>query len=105
LGSANTALSNTYTINIANPASFATPIFQLADVGLSGSIKNIKSPGGNFNTSGASIRNFNFLFPISKRIGLGFGLMPYTANKFELSDETIPETSALVKNTINGQGG
>ena len=91
-------------LSLKNPASFGNLKFTTYTVGASYSSLNLETDQ---TTEQAEAYTFDYLalgFPISKRIGVGFGITPFTSVGYQLSSliET-EETSTLDR--FSGEGG
>lgn len=92
--------SDSLHLNIVNPAALGKLRFVTFAVGGSQSERIIKDATAENNTSATSIDYLALAFPVSRRLGVSFGLMPYTSVGYKIDDGT--ET---VFNRFSGKGG
>lgn len=92
--------SDSLHLNLLNPASLAKLRYTTFTVG--GNHQEVNASDG-FAEEGSSRSTFDYLaigFPVSKKVGVSFGLMPYTAVGYKLDDSTDE-----ILNRFNGRGG
>lgn len=105
LAGAQTAVVQADYINPLNPAANAylsSPVFDVAM-----QVRNYRynSPAYSGTQQNTSIRHFALGFANGKRLGVSFGLTPYTRVEYALSESgTLPETGDYF-NTYSGDGG
>jgi hypothetical protein len=105
IGSAYTAVYDSVSINTFNPASysFLSKGIPLFGVSLATNLSKY-SQGGTSNTGRmVGITNFTFVVPLKKKIGMCFGLKPYSRKGYSFRNyQTIGSDS--VENTYLGSG-
>ncbi|WP_299678276.1 hypothetical protein [uncultured Dokdonia sp.] len=92
--------SDSLHLNLLNPAQLGRLRFVTFTVGGSHTEEVLKDGVAESNTSKSTIDYLALSFPVSKKAGVSFGLVPYTSVGYDLSDsdeETI--------NTFSGRGG
>lgn len=107
MGGASAALGDWNQLNIDNPASYAflkqyRPVFE-AD--FSAQFLTLTSNGSSTNQNGANIARFSLGLPISKRLGLGLGIMPYSTIGYDISATTTDANLGQVDYLYEGSGG
>ncbi len=91
-------------LNIQNPATLGKLNLTSYTVGASFSNADLKSDSGNSTANSASFDYLAMGFPISKRLGASFGLVPYTSVGYNLQHEdNSGELSEIAR--YNGEGG
>lgn len=91
-------------VNLQNPASYSSLIFTTFTVGGSTSSTTLKT---NLAESDASRTTLDFLavgVPISKKVGVAVGLMPYTAVGYRI-ENTVTENDIERYTQFRGEGG
>lgn len=92
-------------LNLRNPAALAK--LRLTTYTAAGSYKQL-SLKDQENTQTVGISNFDYLaiaFPVSPKAAVAFGLEPFSAVGYELSDQSINVTQDTVTNLYSGSGG
>ncbi|HLN74047.1 MAG TPA: hypothetical protein VK205_12185 [Prolixibacteraceae bacterium] len=93
MGGASLGSRHAVQINSANPASY-TAIDSLSfifDFGIDGTFSNYKSNSGTRNTNDINFRYFSLTWPITKWLGAGMGLQPFSDMGYEVAfSDTIP---------------
>ncbi|MFT5861850.1 MAG: hypothetical protein ACI828_000495 [Flavobacteriales bacterium] len=92
--------SDSLHLNIVNPASLGKLRFVTFSVGGSSSERTLKDATAENNTSSSSIDYLALAFPVSRRLGVSFGLMPYTSVGYKIDGDTDTEF-----NRFSGKGG
>lgn len=87
-------------LNIVNPAALGSLRFVTFTVGGSHSERTIKDATNEDGVSSSSIDYLALGFPVSRRLGVSFGLMPYTSVGYKIDDGT--DTAF---NRFSGKGG
>ncbi len=104
LGGGVTALSNAYSINPYNPAtynSFGTNSFLLSTGGMHKTTK-MKNVSESQITNNTSFSHLTIAFPVSKKIGASIGMLPYSNIGYELNSRNDEYNSDLM---YSGDGG
>lgn len=92
--------SDSLHLNIVNPAALGKLRFVTFTVGGSQSVRTIKDASNENNASTTSIDYLALGFPVSRRLGVSFGLMPYTSVGYKIDDGTEEAF-----NRFSGKGG
>lgn len=92
--------SDSLHLNILNPAQLGRLRFVTFTVGGSHTEVTLKDDVNEDNTSISTIDYLALSFPISKKAGVSFGLVPYTSVGYDLSDD-----DGGTVNTFTGRGG
>ena len=100
-------------INMQNPASYASITFTTIDVGISGSIINLKQGGSSENSFNGTLSHFALAFPVTPHSALSFGILPYSQVGYNFTNKgTINSApgsgnpaNANVNNVYSGEGG
>lgn len=106
-GSANIAMADSFLLNVVNPASFANimphrPVF---DIGVGGQLMEIRSSESAERTNTVGLRNIALGFPINKRSGFAFGLMPFSSVGYSMSSIVTESGIGDVTYSFSGKGG
>lgn len=72
--------------NPSNPATYAGLKMTSYQVAVDATLLTIKNSLTSYRTGGATLTYVNIGFPISKKTGMSFGLMPQTRSKYSLSE-------------------
>ena len=94
-------------INISNPASYSgfdTTSF-LFDGGINGIFTQLKNQTNSVITSNLSLSYLIFGFPVSKKIGVSFGLLPYSNMGYTINDSNTVTNIGSVNYAYKGTGG
>ncbi|MEN1784805.1 MAG: hypothetical protein AAGF77_06650 [Bacteroidota bacterium] len=92
-------------INLRNPAAYAKLRLTTYTIGISHREFQLRD---NIETQRTSVTNLDYLavaFPLGKKIGVGFGLQPFTSVGYELVSETLNNAQDTVTNVFTGTGG
>ncbi len=105
MGGVSIADTNGLVANPTNPASFAHLKLTSFQVAVEGTAVNIRNSSESNRTGSLVLSYINIGLPISKHIGVSFGLMPQTRSKFEMQQiETISGISQVTYNYYGGGG-
>lgn len=92
-------------INLRNPAAYS----KLGLTAYTASISHTEFRLEDFTEQqNTSVTNLDYLaigFPLAKKVGLGFGLMPYSSIGYQLVDERPNSAQDTVTNVFSGAGG
>ncbi len=105
MGGMYTALDDPLLLNFGNPASYASLTRPVVDVGVFNRSTNISSGTQSQSFNSISFRNLAFGFPISKRWGSSFGVMPYSSVGYNISDKQDITGIGTVEQSYEGSGG
>ena len=99
-------------VNYTNPASYAyvDSISFIFDAGISGQITNYSENGVKVNAKNANFEYVVASFRAARRLGVSFGILPYTNIGYEYSNTSrlnVPESGSATSyiNTYSGSGG
>ncbi|MBR1469266.1 MAG: hypothetical protein IJ605_04055 [Prevotella sp.] len=96
-------------VNALNPASYASldSITFIFDVGLSGQLTNFKENGKSVNAKNANFEYVMAGFRLARRLGLSFGVLPYTnvGYSYSTSQKIDASTTDVFTTTFTGKGG
>lgn len=92
MGGMSAAYFMPFNINYQNPASYADLAGASLDLGINGSLITLNTDQDNFTSGDGNLSNIAFGFPMLKasrkhRMGLGFGLIPYSAFQYDILEE------------------
>ena len=97
MGGTSIADASKVLINPENPASYSSLKLTSYQLGLSGSLFNIKSATTANRTGGFGLSYVNLAFPVGKHTGISFGLLPVSRVKYNMRQQTtIPNVSEVV---------
>lgn len=107
MGSVSIALADSNQLNFINPASYAfiqahKPIF---DIGVAGQLISASSGSDQEKYNAVGLRNITLGFPVSKRTGLCFGVMPYSSVGYNMSVTVAESGLGDVTYKYSGSGG
>ncbi|MCL6267667.1 hypothetical protein [Flagellimonas myxillae] len=92
-------------LNLSNPAAYSKLRLTTYTAGISHNMFTLKDSQEKQN---AKVTNLDYLaigFPIAKKMGVGFGIMPLSSVGYELTDETTNSDEQDVTNVFTGDGG
>lgn len=106
-GSSSIAVSDTTLINLSNPASFSNimphrPIF---DIGIGANAMTIQSAESSEKTRTAGLRNIALAFPVNKKLGFAFGLLPFSGVGYNMKSVVAEPNIGNVTYSFKGAGG
>ena len=104
MGGVSIADDNNLTVNPTNPASFANLRMTAYQVGIEGSSINVRNSDASNRTGSMSLSYVNLGFPLSKHVGVSFGLMPQTRSKFQMEQSDSLDGISKVTNHYYGGG-
>lgn len=91
-------------VNLNNPSAFGFLRYATYTVGASYNSYNFKTNNNKENASAGSLDYLALGFPISKKMGLGFGLMPFTSVGYKLQSEGLIGENKMF-DRFSGSGG
>ncbi|HAH24771.1 MAG TPA: hypothetical protein DCL77_13630 [Prolixibacteraceae bacterium] len=88
-------------INSANPASYTAndSLSFIFDFGIDGTFSNYKSDNASRRTNDINFRYFSLSFPVTKWMGAGFGLQPFSDMGYDVGFSTIDSISGIGNTT------
>ncbi|MFI5204482.1 MAG: hypothetical protein ACHQF2_08305 [Flavobacteriales bacterium] len=107
MGGTSISFADSFLINIANPASYG----QLArfnpvlDVGARGRLIRFYTNADSAKNYALSLSNIAMAIPVSKRVGLAFGLVPYSSSGYDITYNVTDDTLGNVRYAYQGNGG
>jgi len=105
MGGVAIADDNNLTVNPTNPASFAGLKLTSFQVGVEAISINVKNDSISNRTGSVNLAYVNLAFPLTKKIGISFGLTPQTRAKFGMQQtDSVPGISAVENNYYGGGG-
>lgn len=108
LGNTGLAQSKSGEINLFNPASLGNVELKtfLFEFGLNGISSKLKTTQESDNTTDFNISHVVMAFPVTPKLGLSFGLLPYTKVGYDIDVESYIEGSEdTYINRVTGSGG
>jgi long-subunit fatty acid transport protein len=106
MGGLSLPLSYSTQLNISNPATYSflkRPVF---DFGVQSKTIALVTEDEEQVTNSVALRNVGFGFPVSKRWGLSFGLLPYSSAGYSISSTDYYEAiDGDIRTTYEGNGG
>lgn len=106
MGGAKIGSRNSYYINLSNPASYssADTLSFLFEFGFKSKFSSFKSDISKMTTNDINFDYLAFSFPISKRIGASFGLVPFSDSGYDIQLTENEENFGKVWHRYNGDG-
>ncbi|TCC94599.1 hypothetical protein EZ428_04995 [Pedobacter frigiditerrae] len=96
-------------INVQNPASYAGTTITTLDMGLTGSFTELKNSSQTENSFNATLSHIAFAFPLSRKSGLSFGILPYSELGYNFKNTVKIGTTTANTKTVDyeylGEGG
>ncbi|RZK59626.1 MAG: hypothetical protein EOO91_04600 [Pedobacter sp.] len=96
-------------INIQNPASYAGTAITTLDMGLSGSFTELKNSSQTEESFNSTLSHIAFAFPLSRKSGLSFGILPYSELGYNFKNTVKVGTTTANTKTVDyeylGEGG
>ncbi|MBL7766500.1 MAG: hypothetical protein JNJ58_10425 [Chitinophagaceae bacterium] len=91
--------------NPSNPATYTGLRMTSYQVGLEGNLVTVKNSSVSNRTGSATLSYVNIGFPLSKKLGLSFGLLPQTRSKYSMAkSDSIPGISRVNSSYYGGGG-
>ncbi|MFT7589540.1 MAG: hypothetical protein ACI959_001759 [Limisphaerales bacterium] len=105
MGGLSTGLFEADVLNISNPASYAFLTRATLDIGIYGNVLTISNDEESLTSGNASISHLAVGLPIWKRrMGLSFGLVPFSRTQYNIQQTFEPDTS-IGRQVYDFQGG
>jgi long-subunit fatty acid transport protein len=107
IGGASVSLADYTFLNINNPASYSflkenRPVFE-AD--FTAQYLNLEANGQKTSVSTSNVTRFALGFPVSKKMGLGMGVLPFSSVGYDISSQEAITGVGNVDYLYNGSGG
>jgi len=84
-------------INMQNPASYAGINLTTLDIGMSGSITELKTSGLSESSFNSSLSHVAFAFPITQKSAVSIGILPYSELGYDFKNTTTIGTGLVLK--------
>ena len=104
MGGISTAYNNPFTINSANPATYAFLKATTFDVAVQARSLNVHNGDKSFKPSTYTLSNLALAFPIAKNAGLSFGFKPHSNLYYNANDTGVVNGLGTVYRNYYGQG-
>ncbi len=101
MGGLSVPMSHSGYLNVSNPATYSSfrqynPVF---DVGVYGKFSELKTSTQSSSNNSSALRNFGLGLPVAKKMGVAFGIMPYSTSGYDItSKELINESDTMSYN-------
>lgn len=106
MGGVKNSIAFPYSINIANPASYAFLQLPTLDVGFAAHFLKLSYSDSTKKGNNAIFKNMVFAFPISKRWwNTSFGIVPYSKVGYSLSSTDTVQNFGKINYSYTGKGG
>lgn len=106
MGGVSVADDNPQVANPINPATYTGLKLASYQVGLTGHFTTLKSATASNKVGKSTLAYVNIGFPISKKMGFSFGLLPLSSVRYNMqTDQMNPELNQEAHNTYYGGGG
>ncbi|MET1258953.1 MAG: hypothetical protein HRT65_08600 [Flavobacteriaceae bacterium] len=92
-------------VNLRNPAAYSKLRLTAYTAGISHREFRLKDANEQQNTSVTNLDYLSIGFPIANKVGVGFGLAPYTSVGYNLNSEVTNSDGNTVTNIFSGSGG
>lgn len=92
-------------INLRNPAAYSKLRLTTYTGGISRTELRLRDFTEEQNVSVTNLDYLSIGFPVAENVGVGFGLMPFSAVGYNLTDESTNGDGDLVTNVFAGEGG
>ena len=107
MGGASLGSRHSLMINSANPASYNAidSLSFLFEFGVDATLSNYKGNSGNKKTTDANFRYFSLNWPVTRKIGMGMGIQPYSDMGYEVgfTDDSQTDIGTIIHN-YQGEG-
>jgi hypothetical protein len=106
MGGAKIGSRSSYYINLSNPASYssADTLSFLFEFGFKSKFSSFKTDISKMTTNDINFDYLAFIFPVSKRIGFSFGLLPFSDSGYDIQLFQDEENFGKVWHRYNGDG-
>lgn len=97
LGGTSTAVFDSTQVNLFNPSSYALTAEQLPlfSMGITHQEKRFESNGSQSDGRFSGITHMSLVIPFAKRLGLAFGLKPFSRMGYEINDHTVVDGDSI----------
>ncbi|MEO0581198.1 MAG: hypothetical protein AAF135_03150 [Bacteroidota bacterium] len=104
MGGLGVASDNFFSINRANPASYADIVFSTMDIAVFGQPTQVRTDAGENRPVTAGFQNLSFAFPANKGPVIAFGFAPYSTTGYDIFDSRIIELDTTYIQQVDYQG-
>ena len=105
LGGINYGLRSSNTISSENPAALTALEFTVFETGVNTTFSKISTTDFNAQTINGSLSHFALAFPISKKVGAGFGLLPFSQVGYKTKEVNTIDGFGDATTVNSGNGG
>jgi len=107
MGGIGIGTASSYFLNTVNPALLPVNYLTVFEIGISGEYRDLTDDNTTASVGGASLSYLAAAFPIfPQRWTMSVGLEPYSSVNYQIdTEETFETTNALVRSTLQGEGG
>ncbi|MDX1314409.1 MAG: hypothetical protein R3356_02805 [Eudoraea sp.] len=92
-------------INLRNPAAYGKLRLTTYTAALSHKEISLKTTADQQNSSVTNLEYLALGFPVGQRMGIGFGIMPFSSKGYTLLEESVNNNGSNVVNEYSGNGG
>lgn len=92
-------------VNLRNPAAYSKLIFTTYTAGISHREFRLKDFTEQQNIAVTNLDYLAIGFPVANKVGVGFGLMPFSSVGYQLVQESVNASGSDVINAFTGEGG
>lgn len=107
MGGINQGIYNPFFVNPSNPASYTAfdTLSFVFDVSMHGRLTNLSTTTQSQSSDYASLGSLLFGFPVTGKLKASFGLMPFSATGYKMTDNQIDTVFGNYSNIYEGSGG
>jgi long-subunit fatty acid transport protein len=107
MGGINQGIYNPFFVNPSNPASYTAfdTLSFVFDVSMHGRLTNLSTTTQSQSSDYASLGSLLFGFPVTGKLKASFGLMPFSATGYKMTDNQIDTVFGNYSNIYEGNGG
>lgn len=107
MGGASVALSDFNMLNISNPASYSSLVKHMPVFEIDGASQflTLSSSSGEGKVSATTFTKLAIGIPVNNRMGISFGVLPYTTTGYDISSTNSEAGIGNVDYAYNGKGG
>ncbi len=106
MGGASLGSRHSLQINSSNPASYNSidSLSFLFEFGVDGTISKYKSNTGSFSANDANFRYFSLNWPVTRKIGMGMGIQPFSDMGYEVGFTEQKDGIGTIAHSYKGEG-
>ena len=107
MGGASVALSDFNLLNVSNPASYSSMVKHMPIFEIDGNSQflTLKSNSGEGKVSATTFTKLAIGIPVNNRLGISFGLLPYTTTGYDIVSTNTETDIGDVRYSFEGKGG